>query len=107
MTADPIAAARDRFPRVAITHEWLTVPGGSEQVVSAVIDVFPRAELFTSVYDPAPWPREITDRPVHVSALNRIPRAARIYPRLLPLMDAAFRSFDLRGFDLVLSSNHV
>jgi glycosyltransferase involved in cell wall biosynthesis len=105
--ADPVAAVRERFPRVAITHEWLTIPGGSEQVVLAMLDVFPQAELFTSVYDPAPWPEQITGRPVHASLLNRIPGAARIYPRLLPLMDAAFRAFDLRGFDLVLSSNHA
>ena len=31
----------------------------------------------------------------------------RHYPKLLPLMNMAFRSFDLSGFDLVLSSNHA
>ena len=104
---DPIGAARDRFARVAIAHEWLTIPGGSEQVVEAMLDVFPHAEIFTSVYDRSAFGPPIADRPVHVSFLDRVPRATRIYPRLLPLMDVAFRSFDLRGFDLVLSSNHA
>jgi glycosyltransferase involved in cell wall biosynthesis len=94
------------FARVAIVHEWLTVPGGSEKVVLALLDLFPQAEIFTSIYDPRPWPAEITDRPVHASFLNRIPRAHRIYPKLLPLMNRAFESFDLSGFDLILSSNH-
>jgi glycosyltransferase involved in cell wall biosynthesis len=98
---------RRRFPRVAIAHDWLTVPGGSEQVVLELLAMFPQAELFTSVYDPAPWPPEITERPVHASFLNRIPGAARHYPKLLPLMNWAFRSFDLSGFDLVLSSSHA
>ena len=102
-----VESARARFPRVAISHEWLTIPGGSEQVVMAMLDVFPQAELFTTVYDPAPWPQAITSRPVHASFLDRIPGAARHYPKLLPLMDAAFRRFDLSGFDLVLSSNHA
>jgi len=102
-----VESARARFPRVAISHEWLTIPGGSEQVVMAMLDVFPQAELFTTVYDPAPWPEAITSRPVHASFLDRIPGAARHYPKLLPLMDAAFRRFDLSGFDLVLSSNHA
>ena len=31
----------------------------------------------------------------------------RHYPKLLPLMNRAFRSFDLSGFDLVLSSSHA
>jgi len=98
---------RARLPRVAIVHEWLTIPGGSEQVVLELIEMFPSAELFTSIYDPSPWPPEITERPVHVSLLDRIPGAKSNYPRLLPLMDRAFRSFDLTGFDLVLSSNHA
>ena len=102
-----IADLRRRFPRVAVVHEWLTIPGGSEKVVLAMLDVLPHAELFTSVYDPSPWPPAITGRTVNTSFLNRIPRARRLYPKLLPLMDRAFRSFDLRSFDLVISSNHA
>jgi|HubBroStandDraft_2_1064218.scaffolds.fasta_scaffold00559_9 glycosyltransferase involved in cell wall biosynthesis len=98
---------RERFARVAIVHDWLTIPGGSEQVVLELLEMFPQAELFTSVYDPAPWPAQITERQVHSSFLSRIPGATRHYPKLLPLMNRAFRSFDLSGFDLVLSSSHA
>jgi glycosyltransferase involved in cell wall biosynthesis len=98
---------RERFKRVAVVHDWLTIPGGSERVVLEMLAMFPDAELFTSVYDPAPWPAQITERPVHTSFLNRIPGATRIYPKLLPLMNRAFQSFDLSGFDLVLSSSHA
>ncbi len=98
---------RGRFRRVAVVHDWLTIPGGSEQVVLELLEMFPSAELFTSVYDPAPWPPAITERPVHASWLSRLPGATRHYPKLLPLMGAAFRSFDLSGFDLVLSSSHA
>ena len=98
---------RERFARVAVVHDWLTIPGGSEQVVLELLEMFPQAELFTSIYDPAPWPAQITERAVHSSFLNRIPGAARHYPKLLPLMNRAFRSFDLSGFDLVLSSSHA
>ena len=102
-----LAQVRDRFPRVAITHEWLVVPGGSEDVVLAMLEVFPEADVYTSVYDPSPWPAALRDRRVQASFLNRLPGARSNYPRLLPLMDAAFQSFDLRGYDLVLSSNHA
>lgn len=107
VASEDLAQLRARYPRVAITHEWLTIPGGSEKVVLGLLDLFPDAEIFTAVYDPAPWPPEMTDRPVHASFLNRVPRARRIYPKLLPLMNAAFRSFDLTGVDLVISSNHA
>jgi glycosyltransferase involved in cell wall biosynthesis len=102
-----LESLRRRFPRVAVVHDWLTIPGGSERVVEELLAMFPAAELFTTVYDPAPWPARITERPVHTSFLNRIPNATRIYPKLLPLMTRAFHSFDLSGFDLVLSSSHA
>lgn len=102
-----IERLRERFPRVAVVHDWLTIPGGSEDVVLELLELFPHAELFTSVYDPEPWPAKITERPVHASFLNRIPGAVKNYPKLLPLMNRAFESFDLSGFDLVLSSSHA
>lgn len=98
---------RARFGRVAIVHDWLTIPGGSEQVVLELLELLPHAELFTTVYDPAPWPPAITGRPVHASFLNRIPGATRHYPKLLPLMNSAFERFDFSGFDLVVSSSHA
>src|SRR6185312_12930027 len=105
--AATVEALRARFPRVAVVHEWLTIPGGSEKVLEEILGLVPHAELFTSVYDPAPWPRVITDRPVHPSFLTRVPGARVHYTRLLPFMDLAFRSFDLTRFDLVISSNHA
>ncbi|MFZ2114015.1 MAG: glycosyltransferase [Solirubrobacteraceae bacterium] len=98
---------RERFPRVAVVHEWLTIPGGSEDVVMELLEMFPKAELFTSVYDPKPWPEIVTERPVHASYLNRIPGAQAHYPKLLPLMTRAYRAFDFSRFDLVLSSSHA
>ena len=92
---------------MAVVHEWLTIPGGSEKVLVALLDLFPRAELFTTVFDPDPWPSAITDRSVTSSFLDRLPMARTMYPKLLPLMDRAMRSFDLRDFDLVISSNHA
>ncbi len=65
--ADSLETLRERFPRVAVVHDWLTIPGGSEQVVLELLEMFPSAELFTSVYDPEPWPPEIKKRPVHPS----------------------------------------
>jgi glycosyltransferase involved in cell wall biosynthesis len=100
-------ALRDRFPRVAISHEWLTIPGGSEKVVLQLLELFPDADIYTSVYDPEPWPPAIRRATVNTSFLDRLPGARRHYPRLLPFMNAAFKSFDLDGYDLVISSNHA
>jgi len=107
MSDTPIERLRERFPRVAVVHEWLTIPGGSEDVVIELLEMFPKAELFTSIYDPKPWPSIVAERPVHASYLNRIPGARAHYPKLLPLMTRAYRAFDFSRFDLVLSSSHA
>jgi glycosyltransferase involved in cell wall biosynthesis len=102
-----LALLAERFPRVAIAHDWLSTPGGSEKVVEALLSIFPHAEIFTTVYDPARYGPPIADRPVHPSFLNRMPGARTHYPKLLPLMNAAWTRTDLRGFDLVISSSHA
>jgi glycosyltransferase involved in cell wall biosynthesis len=98
---------RERYLRVAVVHDWLTIPGGSEQVVIELLQMFPQAEIFTSIYEPSAWPAIINDRPIHSSFLQRVPRATTQYPKLLPLMTYGFRAFNLSKFDLVLSSNHA
>lgn len=96
----------DRFSRPAVVHDWLTVPGGSEKVVLELLGLLPDAEIYTSVYDPEPWREALAGRRVHASFLDRVPGARRQYPKLLPLMNRAFESFDLGAHDLVVSSSH-
>jgi len=101
----PDQGLRGSFRRSALVHDWLTVPGGSEKVLMELLGLLPEAQLFTSVYDRSRWPA-LRDRDVHTSFLDRVPGAQTHYPKLLPLMNTAFESFDLSGFDLVVSSSH-
>ena len=108
MADDLRGALRARYPRVAVSHEWLTIPGGSETVVQAILELVPHAEVFVSVRDRArTWAPPLRDTPIHESWLGRLPGAAGQYPKLLPLMDGAFRRFDMSRFDLIISSNHA
>jgi glycosyltransferase involved in cell wall biosynthesis len=100
------ALLSDDFSRAALVHDWLTIPGGSEKVVLEILDLLGPADVFTSVYDPSEWSTLLAGRTVHPSFLDRIPGARRNYPKLLPLMNAAFESFDLADYDLVVSSSH-
>ena len=101
----PDEALRGSFRRSAIVHDWLTIPGGSEKVLFELMELLPEADLFTSVYDESRWP-ELGERAVNVSFLDRLPGVERYYPKLLPLMNMAFESFDLSEYDLVVSSSH-
>ncbi|HEV7494068.1 glycosyltransferase [Baekduia sp.] len=105
MTGDAALLSND-FSRAALVHDWLTIPGGSEKVVLEILDLLGPADVFTSVYDPSEWSELLAGRTVHPSFLDRIPGARRNYPKLLPLMNAAFESFDLADYDLVVSSSH-
>ena len=74
----------------------------------ALLEVLPHAELLASVYDPgAAWPSKLANRPIRTTWLNRLPGARRQYPKLLPLMDGAYRRMDVSGYDLVVSSSHA
>ena len=37
--------------KIAIVAEWLTSRGGAEQVLDALLDIYPDAQLFTTVYN--------------------------------------------------------
>ncbi len=103
---DDVPVLTDAYPRAALAHDWLTIPGGSEKVVLELLKLLPGADVFTSVYDPEPWREALAGHEVHPSFLDRIPGARTRYPKLLPLMNSAFESFDLADFDLVVSSSH-
>lgn len=90
--------------RVAIVHYWLVSMRGGEKVVEALCDMYPEADIFTLLYDENKVSAKIRRHRVTPSFLQRIPGARRHYQSLLPLMPTALESFDLTGYDLILSS---
>jgi glycosyltransferase involved in cell wall biosynthesis len=87
--------------RTAIVHYWLLGMRGGEKVVEALCRVLPDADIFTLFYDPERVSETIRSRRVTASYLNPL---QRIHRSLLPFMPSALESFDLRGYDLVISS---
>jgi glycosyltransferase involved in cell wall biosynthesis len=87
--------------RVALVHYWLLGSRGGEKVLEAICRILPQADIFTLFYDPERVSPIIRSRNVHTSFLNPLKRFHR---GLLPLMPTALESFDLRGYDLVISS---
>ncbi len=85
-------------------HHWFVTRGGGERVAECIAALFPQAELFTLVADPSGTPQPLA-RPLHTSFLQRLPLARTHHRHFLPLYPAAAHSLDLRGFDLVLSSD--
>ena len=92
--------------RVAIVHDWLTGMRGGERVLEALLGMFGNAEIFTLVHVPGSVSEDIESHAIHTSFIDRIPFVESRYRHLLPLFPAAIERFDLRGFDLVVSSSH-
>ena len=91
-------------PRVAIVHYWLVGMRGGERVLEALCRMFPGADLFTHVADPARLSATLRAHRITQTGIARLPFARRLYPAYLPLMPRALEALDLSGYDLVISS---
>ena len=90
--------------RVAIVHYWIVGDAGGEKVVKAICELFPGADIFTLVHDPDVSAQLYPGHRVISSFIQKIPKASKIYTKLLPLMPSALEGLDLSGYDLVISS---
>jgi glycosyltransferase involved in cell wall biosynthesis len=94
--------------RIAIVQEWLVRYAGSEQVVHAMLEAFPQADLFTLVRDQeAMRGSPLEHVPSRSSFIQALPAAKKRYQSYLPLMPLAIEQLDLRPYDLVLTSHHA
>jgi glycosyltransferase involved in cell wall biosynthesis len=92
-------------PRVALVHDFLLDLRGAERVFAELCEMWPEADIYTAVYDEEGTEGRFADRNVHCSFLQRLRPSARTFRALLPLYPAAVESFDLSGYDLVVSSS--
>ena len=91
--------------RVAIVHDDLVQWGGAERVLEGLLEIYPEATLFTSVYDSnnQSLSRLVVGRDVRTSFLQKIPFWKQLYKVLLPLYPIAFEQFNFDEYDLVIS----
>src|ERR1700722_10197274 len=87
--------------KTAIVHYWLLNMRGGEKVIESLCRILPDVDIFTLFYDPEQVSPVIRSHNVKASFLNPY---KRYYRMLLPLMPMALEHLDLRGYDLVISS---
>jgi glycosyltransferase involved in cell wall biosynthesis len=91
--------------RVAIIHPWFLIGGGAEQVVDALAGMYPSADIFTLFYDERHLPPNVKGRRIQALSLNWIPAKYSLYRPLMAFYPLMFESLDLRGYDMVISSD--
>lgn len=101
LLADP--AVRD-VGRVAIVHYWLIAMRGGERVLERMLRLFPDADIFTHVHAPSQVSDAINAHRIKTTFIQSLPFSRKYYQYYLPLMPMALEQLDLRGYDLVISS---
>jgi len=96
------------MPKVAVVHDWFNCIAGSEKVVKEIMHCFPDADVFSLVDHLSDEERESLgiQKPIQTSFINRLPFQKR-FRNYLPLMPMAIEQFDLRSYDIVISSSHA
>ncbi len=94
-------------PRVALVHDWLTGMRGGEKVLLEFCRIFPKAKVYTLLWNSGTVHPEIERRVARTSFLQRLPRASSAYRLYLPLFPRAIRSLSIKDADLVISSSHA
>ncbi len=94
--------------RIAITHDWLISLGGAENVLAALLEIFPKADVYTTIFDKTKFPSDFyRNVNVYTSFLQKLPFASKHYRNFVVLMPYAFRSFNFSKYDLVISNSHA
>ena len=93
--------------QIAIVHDWLISMRGGEKVLEVLCELFPEATLFTLVHRDGSLSASIERMKITTSFIQNMPFGRNHYRHFLPLYPTAVRQFDLRDFDLVISSSHA
>ena len=88
-------------------HDWLVINGGAEKVFKAILELYPNSDIFSIVDFLNREDREaiLNGRVVKTSFIQKLPFAKKYFRNYLPLFPMAIESFDLSGYDLIISSS--
>lgn len=92
--------------KIAIVHDWLTGMRGGEKCLEVFCELFPDAKIFTLLHDKGRLSEIIERMDIKTSFIQMLPFSKEKYRNYLPLFPTAIEQFDLRGFNLILSSSH-
>ncbi len=95
-------------PRIAFVTDSLPSLGGSEKVLFTALEIFPKADLFTLVYNKDAFcGTPIANRKVNTSFIDRIPFAHTRHRMFLPFMPSAVEQFKLNDYEIIVSFSYA
>ncbi|MEN8426842.1 glycosyltransferase family 4 protein [Acinetobacter schindleri] len=98
----------NRSPSIACVTDWLVTYAGAEKVISEMLKVFPKSELFAVIdflNDDAR--AKMLNKHAHTTFIQNLPFSKAKYRNYLPFMPLAIEQLDVSDYDVVLSSSHA
>ncbi|MEP7162747.1 MAG: glycosyltransferase, partial [Candidatus Moraniibacteriota bacterium] len=96
----------EKSHKIALVHDFLLAFGGAERVLKELSSMYPEAPIYTLLENQAMTGCIFPGRVIRTSFLQKFPKWLRKrYWLLTPFFPVAVETFDLRDFDLVISSS--
>ncbi len=97
--------------KLAFVQDWFNANGGAEKVAGAIIALYEKEEMdIYGLFDKFPQDARadiLKGKPVKTSVLQYVPLISKLYRYFLPVMPWLMKRFNLRGYDLILSTSHA
>lgn len=93
--------------KVAIVHDYIKEYGGAERVLETLLEIYPDADIYTSLYAPeylGPHRARFGKYKIKTTFLDKIPFRHKLISPLRLLSPMAFSAFDLSNYDVVIVS---
>lgn len=90
--------------KIALVHDWLNQIGGAENVLEAMVALYPGAPVYTSMYAPERMPDAYRAWDIRTTWMDRLPGIHAHHQPYLPVYPLAWERLDLSGYEVVLSN---
>lgn len=90
--------------KIALVHDWLNQLGGAENVLEALVALYPGAPIYTSIYAPERMPPAYREWDIRTTWMDSLPGIGVHHQPYLPIYPLAWDRLDLSAYDVVLSN---
>lgn len=91
-------------PKIALFYDWINQWGGAEKVLLDLINLYPKAPIYTLVYDPKKTKWLPKNTKIIPSFVNNFPFSKNNPIFYTPLYLSAIKHFDFSKFDILIST---
>ncbi|MFV5348171.1 glycosyltransferase family 4 protein [Acinetobacter soli] len=93
---------------IAIVADWLVSYAGAERVISEMINIFPKSDLFSVIdFLDDQGRMHFQNKHAETTFIQKFPMAKTKYRNYLPFMPLAIEQLDVSQYNIVISSSHA